>query len=322
MRTITLEEHFVSQRFLDTVGINLGGQRGVDLSGGELTDLADTRLRHMDASGIDMQVLSHVVPTFAPLPHALQVDISTAANNQAAEAVAAHPDRFAAFATLPVGDVDASVTELERAVKQLGFKGALLNGRADGKFLDDPELFPLLVKAAELNVPLYLHPGLPTEALRNELYSGFGPSVGYALSTAAWGWHAEAGLHALRLIAAGIFESLPNLHIILGHLGEMVPYMIDRADEWLSPAMKFDGIAGPSVAETFRSNFWITTSGMFSSPQFLLALQVLGAERIMFSVDYPFSPNSQGRAFFDGLEISPFEKEKVSHLNAEQLLGL
>jgi uncharacterized protein len=322
MRTITLEEHFVSQRFIDTAGIDLGGQHALDLSGSEVTDLADLRLRHMDQSGIDMQVISHVLPTFTPLPPGQDQDIATAANEQAAAAVAAHPDRFAAFAALPMSSPDAAAAELRRTVTQLGFVGALINGRANGAFLDTPDYRPLLQAAVELSVPLYLHPGLPTATLRGELYAGFGPSVRYALGTAAWGWHAETGLHALRLIAAGIFDELPDLQIILGHMGEMIPFMLNRADEWLTPAAKAENNLQLSVADTFRRNFWITTSGMFSSPQFLLLHQLLGPDRLLFSIDYPFSPTSQGRAFLDALEISPGDKEKLSHRNAERLLRL
>jgi uncharacterized protein len=275
----------------------------------------------MAEAGIDLQVISHVVPTVTPLPAAQQIDIARSANDQAAEAVAAHPGRFAAFAALPMGDTHAAVRELDRAVSALGFKGALINGRTEGRFLDDPSLFPVLERAAALGVPLYLHPGLPTETLRREHYSGFSPAVSYALGTAAWGWHAETGLHVLRMIAARVFDRLPDLQVIIGHMGEMIPFMLDRADEWLTPVTRRDGLAG-TVAETFRSNFWVTTSGMFTTPPFQLLHQILGPDRILFSVDYPFSPNSQGRAFLDALPVDPADKEKISHLNAERLLNL
>jgi uncharacterized protein len=315
-RTITLEEHFVSRRFIDS-GIDLGAQRGLDLASSEVTDLAELRLRDMDESGIDMQVISH-----APIPPSRDQDIATAANDQAAAAIAAHPGRFAAFAALPMSDPQAAVAELRRAVSQLGFVGALISGRANGMFLDAPAYRPLLQTVVELDVPLYLHPGLPTATLPTEHYAGFGPSVSYVLASTAWGSAAETGLHALRLIAAGIFDQLPNLQIILGHMGEMIPFMLNRADEWLTPAARTENNLQLSVAETFRRNFWVTTSGMFSSPQFLLLHQVLGPDRLLFSIDYPFNSNSQGRAFLDALEINPTDKEKLSHRNAERLLHL
>ena len=154
MQTITLEEHFVSQRFIEFAGIDLGGQRGLDLSSSEVTDLAELRLRQMDESGIDMQVISHVLPTFAPIPPSQDQDIATAANDQAAAAIAAHPGRFAAFAALPISDPQAAVAELRRAVTKLGFVGALINGRANGTFLDAPAYRPLLQTAVDLDVPL------------------------------------------------------------------------------------------------------------------------------------------------------------------------
>jgi predicted TIM-barrel fold metal-dependent hydrolase len=317
MRTITLEEHFVSRRFIDVAGIDLGAQRGLDLSSSEVTDLAELRLHHMDESGIDMQVISH-----APIPPSQDQDIATAANDQAAAAIAAHPSRFAAFATLPMSDPQAAVAELRRAVTQLGFVGALISGRANDMFLDAPAYRPLLQAVVDLDVPLYLHPGLPTATPPAERYAGFGPSVGYVLATTAWGSAAETGLHALRLIAAGIFDELPNLQIILGHMGEMIPFVLNRADEWLTPAARTENNLQLSVAETFRRNFWITTSGMFCSPQLLLLHQVLGPDRLLFSIDYPFNSNAQGRAFLDGLEINPTDKEKLSHRNAERLLRL
>ena len=261
MRTITLEEHFVSRRFIDLAGIDLGAERGLDLSSSEVTDLAALRLRHMDESGIDMQVISHVLPTVALIPPSQDQDIATAANDQTAAATAAHPGRFAAFAALPMSDPQAAVAELRRAVNELGFVGALINGRANGTFLDAPAYRPLLQTAVDLDVPLYLHPGPPTATLREEHYIGLGPSVSYALATTGWGWHAETGLHALRLIAAGIFDQLPNLQIILGHMGEMIPFMLNRADEWLTPAARTENNLELSVAETFQRNFWITTSG-------------------------------------------------------------
>jgi uncharacterized protein len=321
MRTITLEEHFVSQAFLQSAGYGVGGQDAVNLSASELTDLGELRLKHMNDSGIDVQVISHVAPTFNPIPTDRQIDIAGGANNQAAQAVAAHPDRFAAFAALPMSDTEASVRELDRAVRDLGFKGALINGRADGRFLDHPSLFPILERATALDVPVYLHPGMPTENLRREHYDGFGASVSYVLGTAAWGWHAETGLHVLRMIAARVFDRLPQLQIIIGHMGEMIPFMLDRAEQWLTPVARREGLQR-SVAETFRSNFWVTTSGMFTAPPFQLLHQIMGADRILFSVDYPFSCGSQGRAFLDALAISPADKAKISHLNAERLLNI
>jgi predicted TIM-barrel fold metal-dependent hydrolase len=321
MRTVALEEHFVSQRFIEAAGIDMGGQTARNLDFEEATELGPVRLRHMDESDIDMQVISHVWPTFQPHTTEQDLEIARTANEQALVAVNAHPDRFAAFAALPLSDPTAAVAELDRAVSELGFKGALINGRVDGRFLDDPIFFPILERAEALKIPLYLHPGLPTASLRQELYSDLEPSVCFALGVAAWGWHAEAGLHALRLIASRVFDRLPDLQIILGHMGEMIPFMLERIEDMLTPAAMRAGLQR-TVADTFRSNFWVTTSGMFSQPPFVLLMQVVGADRILFSVDYPFSSNREGRAFLDRIAVSPVDKEKISHLNAERLLRL
>ncbi len=321
MRTITLEEHFVSRAFLNITGHQFGAQRVGSFSSAEIVNLGELRLQDMDDSGIDVQVISHVEPTLDQIPINQQIEIAKGANNEAAHAIAAHPDRFAAFAALPVADTDAAVDEFQRAVGDLGFKGALINGRAAGRFLDHPSLFPVLQRAALLGVPLYLHPGLPTEVLRREYYADLSPDVSFALSGPAWGWHAETGLHVLRMILAGIFDRLPQLQIIIGHMGEMIPFMLDRTDTLLTPLARRDGLQR-SIAETFRSNFWVTTSGLFSPPPFQLLQQTIGIDRILFSVDYPFNKNSEGRAFLNALPISSGDKAKISHLNAEKLLKI
>lgn len=321
MRTITLEEHYVSGAFLELAGVDLGPQQAVDMSAAAVTDLGELRLNDMDVAGIDMQVLSHVLPTFNAIPVDRQAEIATRANDQAAEAVAAHPDRFAAFAALPMGDTPAAVHELGRAVSESGFKGALVNGREGGRFLDDPELFPILERAATLQVPLYLHPGLPSDSIRREYYSGLPPEVAYALAAPAWGWHAETGLHLLRLIATGTFDRLPELQIIIGHMGEMLPFMLDRIDAYLTPPARRNGVQR-SITETFRSNVWVTTSGMFSSGPLRLLIDVIGIDRVLFSVDYPYCATTQGRDFLDQLPMSTDDKAKISHLNAEKLLSI
>lgn len=176
MRTITLEEHFVSDAFIELAGIDLGPKMAVDMTAEAVTNLDHRRLLDMDAAGIDVPVLSHVLPTFAAITVENQKKIATRANDQVAQTISAHPDRFAAFAALPLRDPTGAVAELDRAVGELGCKGALINGREGGRFLDDPALFEVLQRAAALQVPLYLHPGLPSEAIRREYYSGYQPT--------------------------------------------------------------------------------------------------------------------------------------------------
>jgi hypothetical protein len=321
MRTIALEEHFISHRFLEIAELNVGQGAAFDGSREQLVDLGVARLKEMDEGDIDMQVISHTVLGYAALTTEQHTQLATAANNQLASAVAAHPDRYAGLATLPMIDPQAGARELDRAVTDLGFKGAMINGRTDGRFLDDPIFLPVLDRANALGVPIYLHPNLPTETLRQEYYTGFDPYVSFALLGPAWGWHAETGLHVLRMICAGIFDRFPDLQIIIGHMGEMIPFMLERIEQWLTPLAQRQGLQR-TVAETFRSNFFVTTSGLFTTPPFMLLLQTVGADRILFSVDYPYSPIANGREFLDSLPASPADKAKISHLNAERLLGL
>jgi uncharacterized protein len=318
MRTIALEEHFWSAELADPPGSNRRvtyGERIAD----KLSDLGKARIAEMDAAGIDMQVISHVAPGAQGLPDG--VGAARRANDQLAEAVAAHPDRFAGFATLPTGDPVAAAAELERAVGDLGFVGALVNSTlgSNGVFLDDPRFEPLLARFEQLDVPMYLHPSPPPASLRDILYGGLPKIIAGRLATGAWGWHAEAGLHALRLVAAGVFERHPGLRLILGHCGEMVPFMLDRMDdqfrqEWSGLPLK--------VSEYFLRNVWVTTAGMFSLPPVMCSVQVFGVDRVLFSVDYPFSSSARGRELLDTLPLSPADQAKIAGGNAERLLGL
>ena len=325
MRTIAIEEHFLADGFREFMKRAAPSQAGgwsrtfaAELEA-KMSDLGATRLKDMDAGGIDLQVISHTASALVPLPDDEAVRLTREANDQLATAVAAHPDRFAGFATLPMTDPEAAADELERAVRSLGFKGAMINGTTNGRFLDDPSFLPILERAVALNVPIYVHPEVPPAAVREAYYSGLDPAVNFSLSAAGWGWHSEVGIHALRLILAGVFDRFPTLQIIIGHMGEMIPFMLARINNVLTPQAKH---LQRTVSEYFLQNFSITTSGFFSDPPLLLALQVVGADRIIFSVDYPFSANEQGRAFLDHASISPADKEKISHLNAERLLRL
>jgi predicted TIM-barrel fold metal-dependent hydrolase len=312
MRTIAIEEHFLADGFREFMKRVASSQAGgwsrtfaAELEA-KMSDLGDTRLKDMDAGPIDLQVISHTPSAIVPLPGDEAVRLTREANDQLASAVAAHPDRFAGFATLPMTDPEAAANELERAVSSLGFKGAMINGTTNGRFLDDPSFLPILEQAVALNVPIYIHPEVPPAAVQQAYYSGLDPAVNFSLSTAGWGWHSEVGLHALRLILAGVFDRLPTLQIIIGHMGEMIPFMLARSNNVLTPVAKH---LQRTVSEYFLQNFYITTSGFFIDPLLLLALQVIGADRIMFSVDYPYSSNEQGRAFLDSASLSPADQE-------------
>ncbi len=325
MRTITIEEHFLSAGFRETINrvTSTPGRGASDASISELraklSDLGSTRLRDMDAGDIDLQVISHTAEGSGLVTDDENVRLTREANDQLATAVAAHPDRFAGFAHLPMSRPEVAAAELERAVRTLGFKGAMINGTTNGRFLDDPAFLPILERAVALDVPLYVHPGVPPANVREAYYSGFAPDVAFSLATSGWGWHSEAAIHALRLVLAGVFDRLPTLQIIIGHMGEMLPFMLARINDRLTPVSTH---LQRTVPAYFLENFFITTSGFFTDPPLLLALQTIGADRIIFSVDYPYSTNEQGRAFLDHASISPADKEKISHLNVERLLKL
>jgi uncharacterized protein len=324
MRIITVEEHFLADGYRETIKRKAPKQGGGALDAvlaaqqEKLVDLGPLRLKDMDANGIDLQVISHTALDVS-FPASEDVRLAREANDQLAAAVAAHPQRFAGFAALPMTEPEAAVAELERSVRSLGFKGAMINGTTNGRFLDDPAFLPILEQAVALNVPIYIHPAPPPAAVREAYYSGFDPAVNNVLATGGWGWHNETGIHALRLILAGVFDRLPTLQIIIGHMGEMLPFMLARMDKRLTPVAKN---LQRSISEYFQQNFYITISGFFSDPLLLLALQTIGSDRIIFSVDYPYSSNEQGRAFLDNVSISQADKEKISHLNAERLLKL
>ena len=318
VRTIALEEHFWTPELAAPPGtgpLAMWGQRVDD----QLRDLGQARLADMDANGIDLQVISHVAPAAQGLGGAEGIARAREANDRLAGAVRAHPDRFAGFATLPTADPRAAADELERAAGELGLIGAMVNSTlgSNGAFLDDARFVPLLERFERLDVPLYLHPAPPPAALRDALYHGLPPAVAGRLATGAWGWHAEAGLHVLRMIATGVFDRHPGLRLIVGHCGEMVPFMLDRIDAMLRPP----GLA-LKPSEYFLRNIWVTTSGLFSLPPVLCTVQVLGVDRVLFSVDYPFGDNAAGRALLDTLPLAPAEVAKIAGGNAEQVLRL
>jgi predicted TIM-barrel fold metal-dependent hydrolase len=321
MRTVALEEHFWIDRLADEGdSAILSRAFGPQLTE-DLRDLAEGRLAAMDASGIDVQVLSHNTPAAQQLPTTEAIPAAREANDTLARAVAAHPGRFAGFATLPTADPAAAADELERSVGEHGFVGAMVNSTlgTNGKFLDDPSFEPLFARAERLNVPLYLHPSAPPDALRETLYGGFEPPLQMRLATGAWGWHAELGLSAVRLVLAGVFERHPNLRVVLGHCGEMLPFMLGRIDQMLPP----ERTGLPLLpSEYFLRNVWITTSGLFTVPPALCSIAVFGVDRVLFSVDYPYSANDDGRRLLNELPVSPADLAKIAGGNADRLLGL
>ncbi len=320
MRTVALEEHFMTEGFLKATGAYAGqAPEWMQALQGQLLDLGEHRLASMHESGIDFQVLSLAALGMEKLNAADSTTVLRDVNDEVAAAVRSHPDHFAAFATLPLLEPEAAAQELQRCVKDLGFAGAMLNGTVDGAFLDDPRFTPVWEAAQELGCPIYLHPASPPQAVKEAYYSGLPAETGFMLSIAGWGWHAETALHSLRLIVSGLFDRMPGLQVIIGHMGEGLPYALARSSAALSGAAKLQR----SVSDTFLQHFHITTSGYFTRPPFECAEEVVGIDRMMFSVDYPFSPNAKGRAFLDSLNpISNDRRAKLVHGNAERVLKL
>ena len=214
---------------------------------------------------------------------------------------------------------DACAAELQRSVKELGFVGALVNGTTEGRFLDHPSYDGLLAAAVELDVPIYIHPHLPPEPVRQAYYSGLPDRRGPRARAAGWGWHSETAIHLLRMVVAGTLDKHPRLKLIIGHMGEMLPMMLARIDD--SFALDIDHLKRP-ISQTILEQVWITTSGVFNEPPFLAALLTWGIDRIMFSVDYPYAPDARGRAFLDRISLAPDDMAKLTHRNADALLKL
>ena len=209
---------------------------------------------------------------------------------------------------------------MERTVKDLGFRGLLVNGPTDGRFLDDPMFAPILARAEALSVPIYIHPGIPSEKVREAHFDRLPGNFSFALAVSSWGWHMETAIHVLRLVLSGALDRHPRLQIVIGHLGEAIPFMLDRIDE--TTATEAKRLLRRSVRQTLLDQVWITTSGFFTMVPFMSALMTFGADRIMFSVDYPFASNARARAFLDALPVSPADRKKIAHGNADRLMRL
>lgn len=321
MRTIALEEHFWTDELAAAPGTGVLARAGGAVLDGLLRDVAAARIADMDAAGIDVQVLSHVQPAAQAVGGAAGVAAARRANDYLAAAVGTSAGRLAGFATLPTGSPSEAAEELSRCVLSLGFVGGLINSTlgTNDRFLDDPSFSGLLSRFEVLDVPLYLHPAQPPAAVRAAFYAGLAAPVAGALATNAWGWHAEAGLHTLRLAASGTLDRHPGLRVIIGHGGEMIPFMLDRIDDMMPRALT--GLDA-EMSEYILRHVWVTTSGMFSLPPFLCALSVFGVDRVLFSVDYPFSPNKRGREFLDALQLAPADRAKIAGGNAAALLRL
>ena len=323
MRTITLEEHFATPAFLEGPGRKLkeqaesiGGPAATILE--QLCDLGDKRVAEMDAATIDVQVLSLTSPGMEQVYAVEAVTLAREANERLANAVRNHPTRFGGFASLPTAAPDAAVAELERTIRDYGFKGAMINGHIQGRYLDDQFFWPILECAEALNVPIYLHPTQPPKSVIDASYSGFSQIVTQLVAGPGWGWHIETAIHVIRLILGGTFDRYPRLQILIGHMGETLPFMLPRLDTMNVSVTKLNR----PISAYLRQNVYYTFSGFNYTPTFLNLLLEVGVDRIMFSADYPYQSMRQARAFLDRMPVSTADRERIAHRNAELLLRL
>ncbi len=283
----------------------------------KLADLGELRLREMDEAGIDVQVLGHVPSLVQQTNLESAVELAIGANDRLAETVSQHPDRFAAFAALPTPDPEAAADELERCVAKLGFKGAMIHGRSQGLFHDDERFWPIFERAEALGVPIYLHPGPPHPGVVEAYYEDYITDFP-ALSRAAWGFTIDTANQAMRMVLSGVFDRFPNLTFVVGHLGEGLPFLLDRMDE----ALKREGNKPIEFKKTFCSHFYVTTAGFFSTPALLCTILQMGIDRVLFSVDWPFVDNLPGTAWMETVPLSDEDKRKMYNGNARRLLKM
>ncbi len=285
-----------------------------------IEDLGDQRLGDMDAAGIDMQILSITSPGVQIFEASTAVSLARSTNDQLADAVRRHPTRFAGLAAIAPQQPEEAAKELERAVHRLGLKGAIVNSHTHGEYLDDPKFWPIFEAAEALDVPIYLHPTTPSRAM-------IAPFLPRGLDGAIYGFAVETGLHVLRIIVAGVFDRFPKLRLVVGHLGEALPYWLFRIDFMHAPiaaANRYPGVKkiNKRPSEYLKENVYVTTSGMAWEPVILFAQSVLGIDRVMYAMDYPYQYVPEEVKVTDNLPISDDDKKTFYQGNAERVFGL
>ena len=331
MRIITLEEHFGTLAFMEGPGSHLKERaRNVNSSPEvvaevnkiieRLYDIGEGRIREMDTAGVDIQALSLTAPGVEQLAANDAVKLARDVNDQVADSIRRYPGRFIGLAYLPTAVSEKAAQELERTVSKHGFKGVVINGHTRGRYLDDSFFWPILECAEALGVPIYLHPTQPPDSVVKASYTGnYAPQVTASLIRGAWGWHIETATHVLRIILSGVFDRYKNLQFIIGHMGEALPFMLPRIDSSLpkeSTKLKH------TVGSYLRENLYYAFSGFNYTQCFLNLLLQIGIERIVFSADYPYKTMEWAMAFLDQLPVSPADKERIAHGNAERLLNI
>jgi uncharacterized protein len=323
MRTITLEEHFATPGFLDGPGRDLKdqarqvGSRAERLMG-DLCDLGEGRIAQMDAAGIDMQVISLTAPGVEQLEAAEALALARDTNDALADAIARHPTRLSGFAALPIAAPDQAAKELERRVRNQAFAGAVINGHQRGRYLDDKFFWPVLEAAEALGAPIYLHPTRPPKPVIEASFGGFAPLVTEMLAGPGFGWHIETAVHVLRMALGGVFDRFPKLQVVIGHMGEGLPFFMQRVD--VMP-IELTKLKRP-VSDYLRDNLHYTFAGFNFPATFLDLLLEVGVSRIMFSADHPYGSMAKARAFLDQIPVPAADRALIAHGNAERLFRL
>ena len=337
MKRIDFEAHFMTQAFVEALFDNKGYPRLVedkaagtrrmyftadaaepfsDVLLGNLLDVGEGRIKNMDASKVDVQVLTLTAPGVESLDPKVGTEIARSSNDELAQIIEKHPGRFMGYAALAPKDSDAATRELERAVKELGMKGWKTHSNYGDSYIDEKVYWPVLAKAEELDVPIYLHPTAPIIPQLN--------TYGYSLAGAPFGFGIETSMVMMRMVLAGVFDAFPRLKVILGHLGEGLPFVLQRIDfPYVRPHFANDPGARRQInkkpSEYLKENMLVTTSGNYLEPAFMCTKEALGVEKILLGTDYPYEDSAECLAFLESLPLSSEEKEKIFSLNAAQV---
>ncbi len=324
MKLINVEEHYMSKNISDRIDKILSEQGGnVSLTAGDValgvTDLAETRIPYMDERKIDTQVISCASGLPATMEKEYAVPLCKEVNDEMYEEMKKNPGRFYAFAHLPLSSPEDAADELGRCVKKLGFVGAMLSGHYKDLPYDDPFYLPIFEKAQELDVPVYLHPGMVGKDVVDAYYKGAWESrTTFLLAGFGIGWHYDVGMQAVRMMTAGVFDRLPKLKIILGHWGELVSFFMYRLDEMIEAGAK----AEKKFSDYFKENIYVNPSGMLYGEQLRYCLETFGVDHILWGEDYPYRKKKEIRTFLEEFDLSDEDREKIAHGNAERLLHI
>ena len=287
----------------------------------QLTDL-DYRLAEMDRHGVAMHLIGITGPGVQAFDAAFGTELARIANDTLAAAVARHPARFAGLAAVAPQDPAAAAREIDRAMGSLRLNGVIINSHTHGEYLDDPKFWPIFEAAVAHDAAIYLHPTFPADAMIE-------PYAKYGMMGALWGFGADTSLHAVRMILGGVFDAFPRLKIILGHLGEALPFWLGRLDNRFANIVRRGGLEplgmkrlAKAPSDYFRENFWMTTSGMMTDPPFRFALDLCGEDRMMFAIDYPYEQTAEAVAFIHAAPMDAAMRRRVTHANAESLFRI